>query len=114
MIKKLSDTIAQARRARAFDQTFKNVFDRPTLHSMRKWSTQRLHNEIGNGNLDPALKSMAQSILKSREAWYGPGRWSLIISGLALIVSAVAAYIAYGNRPQARGADTAAEAPPQG
>lgn len=97
MMKRITNSIAELRHKRAFDQTFKDVFDRPTWKSIRKWSTQQLHNELAYGNLEPAAKSMVQSILKSREAWDGPARHAVIVSGLSLLCSIAAVCITYSN-----------------
>jgi hypothetical protein len=52
---------------------------------------RRMHDdelaELLARNPHDKLGQLAASEMRSRESWRGPGKWSLIIAGLALLVS---------------------------
>lgn len=43
--------------------------------------------ELAASETNTKLGRLAESEMRTREAWRGPGRWSLIVAALALVVS---------------------------
>ena len=75
-----------------FEDVFDDLTARPTARVMRRWSEQKLHCALTSGELWPSELSTAQSILREKESWRGPGRWALLVPVFALCVSAAALF----------------------
>lgn len=71
-----------------FHAAFDEAIGEPSLRQVQGWSMGELHYRIGSGKLSPQARSMAESVLRQKEAWTMPAARALRISYLALGVSA--------------------------
>ncbi len=72
----------------SYESTFAELVDDPPLE-FKKWTDQELAELIAR-NPETAPARLAASEVRSREAWQTPARWSLLVSILAVLMSAVA------------------------
>lgn len=94
MARSISKWLAGRRAAREDSAIFQAVFDdvggAPGAETIRGWSDEELHERLTTNSMWATSKSMAESELRRREAWKGPGAWSVRISIAALVVSIIA------------------------
>lgn len=74
------------RRGQARFEKYGNEFADPGRNQVRQMHDDELAELLARNPYDK-LGQLAASEMRSRESWRAPGKWSLIIAGLALLVS---------------------------
>lgn len=79
------DALGDGRQQKDFDDAASEFLD-PGRNQVRQMHDDELAELLARNPHDK-LGQLAASEMRSRESWRGPGKWSLIIAGLALLVS---------------------------
>ncbi|HET9334864.1 MAG TPA: hypothetical protein VFO12_00490 [Sphingomicrobium sp.] len=79
---------SMATKGSSYEEAFDALTADPPLR-FREWTDAELAELIAR-NPDTAPARLAASEVRRREAWQTPARWSLLVSVLALLMSAVA------------------------
>ena len=92
-LKELDDTrigawVGSLRGRNEFDETLEEILD-PGRKHVRRLDDDELAEVLAR-EPDSKLGRLAASELRSRESWRGPRKWSLVISGLAFVLSMLA------------------------